>query len=164
MREPGQRVASSAIGLRGEIRIGLAEQLAGFSTKVAGSLQPLRPLLSPKNEFQWSEDHERAFQKTKEELSTAPVLRAFDPKLPTRLETDASRTKGLGYVLLQQAEDKQWHMVEAGSRFITDTESRYAMVELELMGAAWAMKKCRMYLLGLPHFTLPNRYWIWPRE
>ena len=134
--------------------VGLTEQLAGFSTHVAGAMQPLRPLLSPRNEFVWSEDHERAFEETKQALSSTPVLRQFDPKRPTRLETDASRTKGLGYVLLQQAEDRNWHLVEANSRFITEAESRYAMVELELIGAAWAMKKCRMYLLGLGHFTL----------
>ena len=28
------------------------------------------------------------------------------------------------------------------------------MVELELLAAVWAVKKCRLYLLGLPKFTL----------
>ena len=28
------------------------------------------------------------------------------------------------------------------------------MVELELLAVAWAVKKCRLYLLGLPHFSL----------
>ena len=33
-------------------------------------------------------------------------------------------------------------------------ESRYAMVELELLAATWAMKKCRIHLLGLEYFEL----------
>ncbi len=37
-----------------------------------------------------------------------------------------------------------------GSRFITDTESRYAMIELELLAVVWAVTiKCKMYLQGL---------------
>ena len=28
------------------------------------------------------------------------------------------------------------------------------MVELEIRAAQWAMKKCRLYLMGLPTFTL----------
>lgn len=28
------------------------------------------------------------------------------------------------------------------------------MIELELTAVQWAMKKCHLYLLGLPHFEL----------
>ena len=45
-------------------------------------------------------------------------------------------------------------MVQAGSRFVTETESNYAMVELELLAVVWAMRKCRIYLQGLPSFEL----------
>lgn len=90
-----------------------------------------------------------------------PVLATFDVARETRLETDAARTRGLGYALLQREPARegesgqgQWRLVEAGSRFVTDTESRYATIELELLAAKWAMRKCRLYLLGLPHFTL----------
>ena len=55
---------------------------------------------------------------------------------------------------MQEDDAGAWRLVEANSRFITDTEARYAMVELELLGVRWAMKKCHMYLFGLPNFTL----------
>ena len=45
-------------------------------------------------------------------------------------------------------------MVQSGSRFIDPTESRYAMIELECLGAAWAMKKCKSFLEGLPMFEV----------
>ena len=45
-------------------------------------------------------------------------------------------------------------MIECGSRFVSDAESRYAVVELELCAVEWAMRKCRLYLIGLPSFTL----------
>ncbi|EFX73818.1 hypothetical protein DAPPUDRAFT_252666 [Daphnia pulex] len=36
----------------------------------------------------------------------------------------------------------------------TDTESRYAVVELDLVAVGWEIRKCRFYLSGLPNFTL----------
>ncbi len=133
---------------------GLVEQMGGFSKEVAEAMQPLRPLLSQKAEFYWTSDHDKAFEATKKALTSPPILATFDPKRPTRLETDASRTKGLGYILMQKDDKNQWRMIEANSRFISETEARYAMVELELLGVKWAMKKCHSYLFGLPHFDL----------
>ncbi|XP_068224072.1 uncharacterized protein [Palaemon carinicauda] len=45
-------------------------------------------------------------------------------------------------------------LVQCGSRFLTDAESRYATIELELLAVVWAMSKCRLYLAGLQPFTL----------
>ena len=41
-------------------------------------------------------------------------------------------------------------MIQCGSRFVTDTESRYSATEIELCAVQWAMKKCRLQLLGSP--------------
>ena len=69
--------------------------------------------------------------------------------------TDASRTRGLGYALLQKrAGTEETVLIQCGSRFITETERRYAMIELELLAVVWAMKKCRVYLVGLNNFRL----------
>ena len=70
------------------------------------------------------------------------------------LETDAARLKGVGYALFLQEHGTSWRLVQCGSWFLTDTETWYAMVELEMLVALWAMKKCRVYLLGLPTFSL----------
>jgi hypothetical protein len=59
----------------------------------------------------------------------------------------------MGYVLLQ-LHGSTWKLVDANSRWCTDTESHYAIVELELAAVEWAMQKCRLYLLGLPSFQL----------
>jgi hypothetical protein len=39
----------------------LVEQLAGFSTEVAAAKEPLRPLLSTRNPYVWTPDHDWAF-------------------------------------------------------------------------------------------------------
>lgn len=45
-------------------------------------------------------------------------------------------------------------MILGDSWFLTDTGMHYAMIELELLAAVWAMSKSRHYLISLPTFTL----------
>ena len=94
--------------------------------------------------------HCTAFQAMKKALVTAPTLALYDPSKPTALHTDASWRKRQGYAFLQKHAEKL-RIIKCGSRFLTETESRYAMVELELIATTWAMKKCRIHLLGLEH-------------
>ena len=133
--------------------MGLINQLGDFTAEISTAADPLREQLKPRNAFRWTETHTIAFQKTKKALVSAPTLAHYDPSKPTALHTDASRRKGLGYALLQKYSAK-WRLIQCQSRFITDTESRYAMVELELLAVAWVMRKCRIQLLGLHHFEL----------
>ena len=134
--------------------MGLTNQLAEFSPNISCAAAPLRPLMSPKKAFLWTADHDEAFHKVKEALSSPPVLATFDPALPTVLQTDASRLYGLGYALLQDHGGGQLKLIQCGSRFLTDTETRYATIELELLAVVWAMMKCKFYLIGLQHFSL----------
>ena len=82
---------------------GLANQLSNFTDKVAKIIEPLRPLLKPRNE--WDKVHDKEFQETKNALTETPVLAYYDPLKPTFLHTDASRLKGLGFVFKQQQTD-----------------------------------------------------------
>lgn len=133
--------------------LGLANQLGGFSPALATAAQPLRDLLKPRNIWRWTTQHDAAFEEVKRVLVSPPVLAHFDPALPTMLETDASRLRGLGFVLRQRHEDG-WRLTQCGSRFLTDVESRYAVVEIELAAVLWAVRKCGAYLTGLPHFSI----------
>lgn len=67
---------------------------------------------------------------------------------------DASRFNGLGFLLKQCDAENVWRVVQVGSRFLSSAETRYAMIELESLGAAWAMQKCRQFLEVLPTFEL----------
>ena len=115
--------------------------------------EPLRHLLKKDNTWSWSEEHEKSFCKVKEALSKPPILAYYDPQLPVVLQTDAARLKGLGYACLQRHED-EWKLIECGSRFLTETESRYATIELEMLAIVWAVKKCKKYLIGRKHFDV----------
>ena len=134
---------------------GLVNQLASSTRDVATALAPLRPLLSSHNDFLWTEVHDEAFQRAKQLLTSAPTLAYFDATKETRLHTDAS-TLGLGFVLCQRSatEDTEWKTIQAGSRFLTDVESRYAVIELECLAVAWAIRKCNIFLAASDHFTV----------
>lgn len=132
--------------------MGLVNQLAEFSPDISAAAQPLRPLLSPRRTFTWTADHDAAFQRLKTSLAGPPVLAMFDPNLPTILQTDASRLYGIGYVLLQEHGGGKLRLVQCGSRFLTDAETRYATIELEMLATVWAMHKCGYYLKGLQTF------------
>ena len=131
---------------------GLVNQVTSFTDELAGLLEPLRPLLREANEFLWLDEHRTHFDKAKAALCQVPYLAYYAPSRKTALYTDASRINGLGFVMTQQQDDGSWRVVRAGSRFLTDAESRYAMIELELLGIVWAVAKCRLMLEGMPHF------------
>ena len=103
---------------------GLVNQLASSTNSISCVLAPLCPLLSSRNDFLWTPAHDAVFLKAKQALTTAPTLAYFDPTKETRLYTDAS-TLGLGFLLMQKSQqnDSKWKLVQAGSRFLTDTES-----------------------------------------
>ena len=53
---------------------------------------------------EWQEPQQHTFERLIDCFTTAPVLRHYDPRLPCRLETDASRA-ALAGVLSQRHED-----------------------------------------------------------
>ncbi len=134
---------------------GLTNQLASSTNNIAKVLAPLRSLLSPRNDFLWTQTHEEVFIRAKEALVVTPTLAYFDATKDTYLHTDAS-TLGIGFVLLQKTKDgdEEPRMIQASSRFLTDTESRYAVIELECLAVAWAVKKCNIFPSGTDHFTV----------
>jgi transposase InsO family protein len=129
--------------------MGLINQTTNFTDEIAELANPLKGLLKKKNEFIWTAAHQEAFEKAREKLADPKFLAYYDHRRPTRLHTDASRLNGLGFVLKQQQDDKSWRIVQAGSRFLSSAETRYAMVELELLAIVWACKKARAFLEGI---------------
>lgn len=107
--------------------MGLVEQFAGFLTEVATTKAPLRPLLSTSNPYTCNADHDWAFEAVILALVSPPVLVHFYPGCETTIKVDPSRKNGMGYAPLQRHGDS-WRLVDANTRWCTDTESRYTIV------------------------------------
>ena len=138
--------------------LGLANQLADFSEDIVRTTEPLRTLLKPSNAFRWEDCRDTAFKNTKKVLLTTPVVAYYYPRHATSLHVVASRLHGLGFVLKQRQEGNSWRMVCAGSRYLSETESRYTMIEIEMLGITWAIGKCCVFLEGLPHFEIVTNH------
>ena len=127
--------------------MGLVNQVSEFTPKLAELTAPLRGLLKTSNEFTWTANHTSAFNATKTELVSPPTVAFYQLGLDLRLETDASALRGLGFVLWQR-HGEQWRVVQCGSRYLSDAETRYAVIELEMLAVVLALHKCRLYLSG----------------
>jgi transposase InsO family protein len=134
--------------------LGLANQLGHFLPDLAQSTIEMRKLLRKDIAFQWLEKHEDEFQKVKRILTSPVIVKPFDPSLPTDLLTDASCLNGLGFALTQQDPQGRIRLISCGSCSVTDTQSRYAPVELECLAIVWAIQKCSFWLKGLQTFRI----------
>ena len=82
----------------------------------------IRGLLQKDRRFEWTDRHNKEWEKLKETLTREPVLTFFDPSRKTKVSTDASKD-GLGTVLLQADNDGHWRPVAYASRSMTETET-----------------------------------------
>ena len=69
--------------------LGMTDQLAKFAPSLAEKAKPLRDLLNKQNAWVWGERQQHAFQEIKQELSSAPILALYDPKLDIVVSADA---------------------------------------------------------------------------
>ena len=99
----------------------------------------------------WTPECQKAFDKLKTALTTAPILRYPDFSSPFRLATDAS-DDGLGAVLTQLDDKKVEHVIGYASRALNNAECHYSVTERECLGVVWAVKHYHFYLVGT-HFT-----------
>ncbi|KAI1828762.1 hypothetical protein DTO006G1_9961 [Penicillium roqueforti] len=111
--------------------------------------KPLHYLTRRDVVYHWSPQCEDAFQKLKKSLVEAPILRHYDPKLRTRVETDASNGV-LGAVLTQYHDDDDfWHPVAFFSKTMQAAELNYEVRDKELLAIIRALQEWRPELEGL---------------
>jgi len=112
--------------------------IEGFS-KIAN---PITSLQKKGRKFVWDIKCKESFNKLKELLTTAPILRIADPLKDFVVCTDACN-EGLGGVLTQEG-----HVIAYESRELKIHENNYASYDLELAAVIHALKMWRHYLIG----------------
>lgn len=128
--------------------LGMANYYRKFIQNFAQIVRPLYDLTKKENEWNWTKEQQRAFEKVKLVLTNAPILAHPDFSKTFILETDASNFQ-IGAVLLQEGSDGKEHVIAYASRSLLPAEKNYSVIERETLALVWAMtKKFREYLLG----------------
>ena len=119
---------------------GFVNYLSKFLPKLADSMEPIRRLTRKGVQWRWTQVEEKTLQEVKKLVTEAPVLSYYDSELTT--QCDASQ-RGLGEALLQNQET-----VAYASRALTETETRYAQIEKEMLAIVYALEKFNQFTFG----------------
>ena len=123
--------------------IGFVNYMSKFVPGLSDLCEPLRKLTLQDSEWFWNETHSNAMNAIKKILTSEPVLKYYDPKLPLTLQVDSSDT-GLGAALMQNEQP-----IAYASRALTPTESNnYAQIEKEMLAVVFGMEKFHQYVYG----------------
>ena len=122
--------------------LGMVNYLSKFMPHLSEMTEPLRRLGDKDVEWQWMTQHSIAFNTVKKYLTESPVLKYCNVNEEVTIQCDASET-GLGAVLMQKGQP-----VCYASRALTDTETRYAQIEKELLAIVWSCHKFDQYIYG----------------
>ena len=82
--------------------MGMVQQLSKFTPTLAEASAPFRDLLSSKSMWLWTPVNQAAFEKTKQILTTQPVLAHYDIQKETKIRTDGSSKNGISAILYKK--------------------------------------------------------------
>ncbi|GFT22257.1 retrovirus-related Pol polyprotein from transposon 17.6 [Trichonephila clavipes] len=112
--------------------------------------KPLSDLLREDTPFNFDVKQKASFDELKRLLCQKPVLGIYRQNCETEIHTDAS-IDGLAAVLLQRfPDDNSLHPIYYMSRKTSETERKYTSYELEVLAIIEALKKFKVYILGMP--------------
>ncbi|CAG9089362.1 unnamed protein product [Plutella xylostella] len=130
--------------------LGMVNYLSKFIQGYSSMVTVLRCLLKKDAVFIWEKQHSDAVDKIKAALCAAPVLALYSAEAPVVLQVDAS-AGALGAVLLQGGRP-----VEFASLTLTDTQTRYAQIEKEMLAIVFACERFHQYIYGRSDITVQS--------
>ena len=122
--------------------LGVVTYLSRFSEDLSTKSDPLRALLTKDTVFIWEKKERKAFDEIIALISTAPLLKYFDPAEPVEVQVDAS-SHGLGASLMQGGQP-----IRYASRALTETEKRYSQIEKEMFSIVYDLTRFHIYTYG----------------
>jgi len=122
--------------------IGMINYLSKFVKGLSDLCEPLRKLTKKESAWDWTFEHDTAFENMKKAISSTPLLRYFNSKEDVVLQCDASDT-GLGAALMQNEQP-----VAYASRALSPTERNYAQIEKELLAILFGVTRFNQYTYG----------------
>lgn len=129
--------------------IGVVNYLSPFYPNLSSVIQPLRVLTQNAVRFSWSMAQEKAFNKAKQLISSAPVLAYYDLQKPVVLQTDASDNTDSG-ALLQPSNEGKLQPVAFTSLSMNHMEQRYSQIQKECLAICNWFQKFDLWLYSKP--------------
>ena len=126
----------------------MLNQLSKFVPDLSSKTKPLRDLVSTKNLWVWGPSQQKAFEETKQMISSPTVLALYDPTASTVVSADTSSYR-LGGVLTQKQFNGEWQPVSFISRSLTPTEQKYSQIKKEALALTWVCEDFAEFLLGI---------------
>ena len=133
-----------------------------FLPRFAELVTPLRKLARTKGPFIWEQVHETCFQDLKKALARDCLNNTYHEDRKTiiyadagKLSHDKSQPGGFSAVLVQiEPNTGRPLVIHYASRSISETEAKWAQVELEARAIRYGLDKFRFYLEGHPGFIV----------
>ena len=129
--------------------LGAIQCLSKYIENLSTKTDILRRQLKKQNECIWTEEHTKAFNTLKDCITKIPCLAHYNAQSENINTTDASM-KGFGATPWQKQKTGELKPIGVASRYISDTEKKYAINELELLAVVWGLEHFRLYIYGKP--------------
>ncbi|KAM4063806.1 reverse transcriptase (RNA-dependent DNA polymerase) [Hirsutella rhossiliensis] len=133
--------------------LGFANYYRIFIPDYAKITQSLDALLKKGTAFHWGRAENEAFQELKRRFCESPVLKQWDPSLPTFLETDCSGY-ALGGVLSQEGPDGRRHACAFFSKRLSPAEYNYPIHDKEMLAIMRCLDNWNAELRSCGPFTI----------
>ena len=138
-----------ALSTRQELNsfLDMINYLSQFIPSMSNLTSNLRKLLKKDVLFEWTDNHEKEFQKLKSKVSSDACLQYFDTTKPVTWQVDASKV-GLVGVLIKKDIQCRSRPVASASKSLTPAETRYADIECEMLAVVFGCMRFYHYLYG----------------
>ena len=127
--------------------LGMAGWYRRFIPNFSTIASPLFDLTRKNTRFEWTEECQIAFEKLRDALTRAPVLKTADPAKDYYLHTDASDF-ALGATLMQRDEENKLHPIAYASKTLNPAQRNYSVTDRECLAMAWALEHFNTYVEG----------------
>lgn len=127
--------------------LGAVNWYGKFIPKLKELRGQLDQLLCNDVEFKWNKEHEEAFCKLKDVLSSDLALTHYDPKKKIIVAADAS-SYGIGAVLMHEMADGTKRPIMHASASFTKAEQNYPQIQREALALKFAVTKFHRYIYG----------------
>lgn len=125
--------------------LGLLNFYGNFIRNLSSEISALYELTKKNKMFEWNDNCQKSFDKSKHLLKNSNILTLYDPNLPLGIVCDAS-SYGVGGVLFHIIDGNE-RPIKFFSSTLSEAEKRYSQLEREAL-AIFTLKKCHKYVYG----------------